>query len=157
PSWAASSPNPAASTVGSSAENCQATPTSPSCRCAYSTATLVFPAPPSPHRATTRSPERSPSCTAGSSRSRTLLRSVTDVPRGRSLPQRAGVDDLLGSLLAAQDHEQVGDHGGLALLGQLDDAFFVKALQGQADHADGPFDDPLPRAATPPSRPPALP
>jgi hypothetical protein len=52
------------------------------------------------------------------------------------------------SLLAAQDHEQVGDHGGLALLVQLDDAFFVKALQGQADHADGPFDHPLPRAVT---------
>ena len=56
PSWAASSPNPAASTAGSSAANCQATPTSARCRCAYSTATLVFPAPPSPHKATIRGP-----------------------------------------------------------------------------------------------------
>ena len=70
PSWAASSPNPAASTVGSSAGNCQATPTSARCRCAYSTATLVLPAPPSPHNATIRGPVTlSPASRASSSAS----------------------------------------------------------------------------------------
>jgi hypothetical protein len=48
-----------------------------------------------------------------------------------SLVQRAGVDDRLGRLLAAQNDEQVGDHRGLALLVQLDDAFGVQPLQGQ--------------------------
>ena len=46
PQLPASSANSARSTVGSSAANCQHTPTSARCRCAYSTATLVFPAPP---------------------------------------------------------------------------------------------------------------
>ena len=57
PSWAASTANSAASTAGSSAGNCQHTPTSARCRCAYSTATLVLPAPPSPHNATSRGPD----------------------------------------------------------------------------------------------------
>src|ERR1022692_4892733 len=67
----------------------------------------------------------SASCTAGSRRSRTLLRSVTASPCPPSLVQGAGVDDGLGGLLAAQDHEQVGDHRGLALLVQLDDALLL--------------------------------
>src|SRR5215472_15193813 len=63
----------------------------------------------------------SASWTAGSSRSRTLLRSVTAVPWLPSLVEGAGVDHRLGGLLAAQHHEQVGDHGGLAFLVQVDD------------------------------------
>jgi hypothetical protein len=46
----------------------------------------------------------------------------------RSLVERAGVDDRLGGLLAAQDHEQVGHHRGLPLLVQLDDAFGLQPL-----------------------------
>ena len=44
------------------------------------------------------------SWTAGSRRSRTLLRSVTAVPWLLSLVQGPGVDHWLGGLLAAQDH-----------------------------------------------------
>ena len=58
PSCTASKPNSAASTAGSSAENCQHIPVPPRCRYANSTATLVLPAPPSPHNATTRGPGR---------------------------------------------------------------------------------------------------
>ena len=47
------------------------------------------------------------SWTAGSSRSSTLLRSLTAVRCPWSLVKGAGVDDRLGSLLAAQDHQQV--------------------------------------------------
>ena len=56
PSCAASTPNSAASTAGSSAANCQHTSTSARCRCAYSIATLVLPAPPSPYSTATRGP-----------------------------------------------------------------------------------------------------
>ncbi len=62
----------------------------------------------------------------GSSRSRTLLRSVTAVPWLPSLVEGAGVDDRLGGLLAAQHHEQVGDHRGIALLIQLDDVLVLE-------------------------------
>src|SRR6266851_10291198 len=100
------------------------------------------------HRATA-------SCTAGSSRSSTPLRSLTAspspclpsaLPCPPSLVERAGVDDLLGGLLAAQDDEQVGHHRGLALLVQLDDVLVPEPLQGQLDHADRSFYDPLPGA-----------
>ena len=40
-----------------------------------------------------------------------------------SLPyliETAGVDDGLGIVVAAEDHQKVGDHGGFALLVQLD-------------------------------------
>jgi len=74
------------------------------------------------------------------------LRLVTAVPWLRSLVQGAGVDHWLGGLLAAQDHEQVGDHRGLALLVQLDDALVLEPLQGELDHADRSLDDPLPGA-----------
>jgi benzoate membrane transport protein len=63
----------------------------------------------------------------------------------RLLVERAGVHDLLGGLLAAQHHEQVRDHGCLALLVQLDDALVVQPLQRELDHADRALDDPLPR------------
>jgi hypothetical protein len=69
------------------------------------------------------------------------LRSVTTIPCLPSLVQGAGVDDLLGSLLAAQDHKQVRDHRGLPLLVQRDHALFLQLLQGQMDHADGTLDD----------------
>jgi hypothetical protein len=81
------------------------------------------------------------SWTAGSSRRRMLLRSVTTVPWLSSLVEGAGVDDRLGGLLAAQHHEQVGDHRCLALLIQLDDVLFLEPLQGQLDHADRAFHD----------------
>src|SRR5437660_8765401 len=61
------------------------------------------------------------SWTAGSNLSRTLLRSVTGSPQNPSVIQRSGVDDRLGGVIAAQDDEQVGDHGGLAFLVQLHD------------------------------------
>src|SRR5262244_3049962 len=57
----------------------------------------------------------SASWTAGSSRSRMPFRSAIDA---RLLVERASVDNLLGGLLAAQHHEQVGDHGRLTLLVQ---------------------------------------
>src|ERR1022692_66046 len=93
----------------------------------------------------------SASWTAGSSRRSTPLRSVTASPCPLSLAlpslvQGAGVDDLLGGLLAAQHHEQVRHHRRLALLVQFDDAFFLQPLQGQLDHADRPLDYALPRA-----------
>src|SRR5215469_8580972 len=77
----------------------------------------------------------SASWTAGSSRSRMLLRSAM----AASGVQRAGVDHLLGGLFAAQDDEQVGDHGGLPLLVEFDDVLLVEALQGQPHHADRAF------------------
>src|SRR5215470_271225 len=86
------------------------------------------------------------SWTAGSSRSRTLLRSVTAVPWLSSLVEGAGVDHWLGGLLAAQDDKQVGDHRGLALLVQVDNVLVLEPLQRQLDHADRAFDDPLPGA-----------
>src|SRR5204863_6433879 len=61
------------------------------------------------------------SWTAGSRRSRMLFRSLTAVTVPASLVEGASVDDLLSGLLAAQHDEQVGDHGGLALLVQVDD------------------------------------
>src|SRR5882757_3629205 len=89
------------------------------------------------------------SCTAGSSRSSTLLRSLTTPPRSlrppcprpallcpRSLVKRASVDDRLGGLLTAQDHEQVGHHRGFPLFVEFDDALFVQPLQRELDHAD---------------------
>jgi hypothetical protein len=45
-------------------------------------------------------------------------------------------------LIAAQDHQQVAHHGGLALLVKLDDALLIKLLESQPHHADGPFDNP---------------
>src|SRR6185312_13333723 len=86
------------------------------------------------------------SWTAGSSRSRMLFRSLTVVAVPASLVEGAGVDDLLGRLLAAQHDEQVGDHGRLALLIEVDDALVLEPLEGQLDHADRALDDPPPRA-----------
>src|ERR1700759_374700 len=83
---------------------------------------------------------------AGSSRSRTLLRSVTVAPHLPSLVEGAGVDDRLGGLVAAQHDEQVGDHRGLALLVQLDDVLVLEPLQGQLDHADRALHDRPPGA-----------
>src|SRR5499427_2122259 len=81
------------------------------------------------------------SWTAGSSRSNTLLRSLTALPCLPSLVEGPGVDDLLGGLLAAQDHEQVGHHRGLALLIELDHVLFFQPLEGELDHADRSLDD----------------
>jgi len=69
------------------------------------------------------------------------LRSVTAIPYLPSLVEGAGVDDWLGRLLAAKDHEQVGHHRGLALLIQLDDVIFLEPLQGQLHHADRAADE----------------
>jgi hypothetical protein len=52
----------------------------------------------------------SASCTSGSSRRRICFRSVATP--GLLLVERAGVDDRLCWTLAAQDDEQVADHGG---------------------------------------------
>jgi len=69
PSCAASTAKSADSSAGSSAGNCQHTPTSARCRCAYSTATLVLPAPPSPDNAASRGPGRPGPTASRSSRS----------------------------------------------------------------------------------------
>jgi hypothetical protein len=74
PSWAASSPNPAASTAGSSAANCQARPTSARCRCAYVIATLVFPTPPNPHNTAVAGAPPSPPVSLVPSSARSLSR-----------------------------------------------------------------------------------
>src|SRR5260221_12684243 len=93
------------------------------------------------------------SWTAGSSRSSTPLPSLprspspalrSALPCPPSLVERAGVADLLGGLLAAQDDEQVRDHRGLALLVQLDDVLVLEPLQGQLHHADSTLHDPVP-------------
>src|SRR5580698_4743722 len=91
------------------------------------------------------------SWTAGSRRSSTLLRSVTAAPcrssgAAPSLVEGAGVDDRLGGLLAAQHYQQVGHHGGLAFLVQLDHALLLQLLESQLDHADRALHDPLPGA-----------
>src|SRR5215469_18912531 len=65
------------------------------------------------------------SWTAGSRRSRRLLRSLTAVPVPALLVEGAGVDDLLGRLLAAQHHQQVRHHRGLTLLVQVDHALVL--------------------------------
>src|SRR5215472_2711999 len=91
PSWAARSVNPAASTVVSSAGNCQATPTSPKCRCAYSTATLVLPAPPSPYRTTTRGPRPSPPVSRVSTSSSRSSRPARKAGRGGSRTGLPGI------------------------------------------------------------------
>jgi hypothetical protein len=44
---------------------------------------------------------------------------------------RAGVDDLLCGLFAAQNYQQVRDHRCLPLFVQLDDAFLSETLQAQ--------------------------
>jgi hypothetical protein len=91
PSWAANSPNPAASTAASSAGNCHATATSASRRWAYSSATLVLPAPPSPHNAATRGPPLSyPASLASSSASR-FSRPARNTGRGASRSARPAV------------------------------------------------------------------
>ena len=61
------------------------------------------------------------------------------------LIQAAGVDDGLGIVVAAQHHEQVRDHGRLALLVELDRALFRQTLKRHFDHADRAVDDHLAR------------
>src|SRR5277367_917217 len=63
------------------------------------------------------------SWTAGSSRSRMLLRSAMSAA---SRVQRAGVHHLLRGLLAAQHDQQVGNHGGFALLIEFDDVLLIE-------------------------------
>ena len=48
-------------------------------------------------------------------------------------------------MLAAEDDQQVADHGGLALFVQLDGALLLEHLQRHVHHADGAFDDFAPR------------
>src|SRR5215469_300789 len=92
-------------------------------------------------RSSSEAHRASASWTAGSSRSSTPLRSLTAIPCPPSLVEGAGVDDLLGGLLAAQHHKQVGHHSRLALLVQRDDVFFLEPLQCEPHHADRALDD----------------
>src|SRR6516225_9974576 len=92
-------------------------------------------------RSSSEAQRASASWTAGSSRSSRLLRSLTAIPCLPSLVEGPSVHDLLGGLFAAQHHEQVGHHGGLALLVQFHHAFFLEPLQREPDHADRAFDD----------------
>ena len=78
-------PSPAA---GSSAGNCQATATWSSCRWAYSTATLVLPAPPRPHRPTTLGPAPSPPVSRASSPASSSARPARNTGRGASRSTR---------------------------------------------------------------------
>src|SRR5690606_14403613 len=50
--------------------------------------------------------------------------------------QRAAVDDRLGGAVAAQHHEQVADHGGLALLVQVDHVVLLQFVKRHLYHAD---------------------
>src|SRR5690348_7415694 len=79
------------------------------------------------------------SWTAGSSRSRMLLRSLTGLLG--LLVEGAGVDHLLGGLLAAQHDQQVGHHGGFAFFVELDDVLFFEPAQRELDHADRALND----------------
>ena len=59
------------------------------------------------------------------------------------LIQTAGVDDGLSVVVAAQHHQQVGHHGGLALLVQIYQIALVQALEGHFHHAHGAVHDHL--------------
>src|SRR3546814_3466766 len=56
-------------------------------------------------------------------------------PTVASSVQRAGVDDRLRCAVAAQHHEQVADHDGLALLVALDHAVLLQLVERHLDHA----------------------
>src|SRR3546814_19449870 len=56
-------------------------------------------------------------------------------PTVASSVQRAGVDDRLRCAVAAQPHEQVADHAGLALLLELDHAVLLQLVERPLDHA----------------------
>ena len=61
------------------------------------------------------------------------------------LVQRARVDDGLGIAVAAQHHQQIAHHAGLALLVELDDMLGAQQLERHLDHANRALDDLLPR------------
>ena len=44
-------------------------------------------------------------------------------------------------MVAAKDHQKVGDHSGLAFLVQLDQAAFAQTGQGHFNGTDGAFND----------------
>ncbi len=92
PSWAAKTAKSAPSTAGSSAWNCQHTATSARWRCAYSTATLVLPAPPSPHSTATLGPGCSGSAASRAfSSARSASRPARTVGRDPNRTGRPGV------------------------------------------------------------------
>lgn len=72
-----------------------------------------------------------------------LLRLLIARHRSGLLVERTGVHDLLGGLLAAKHNQQVGHRRCLTLFIEFDDAALLEPLQGELDHADGAFDDPL--------------
>src|SRR6516165_1785555 len=58
-----------------------------------------------------------------------------------SIVQRSSIEHRLRHDMAAQDHQQVADHGGPAFRVEIHDVFLGQHLQSMLDHADGPFDN----------------
>ena len=65
----------------------------------------------------------------------------TDRSGVRSVVERAGVDDWLGMAIAAEDDQEIGHHGRLALVVELDDLLPREMLEGHLHHGHGPFDN----------------
>jgi len=61
------------------------------------------------------------------------------------LVQRASIHNGLDAPFAAEDDEQIADHGRLALLVEFDDAFAADLVERHLDHADRALDDLLAR------------
>ena len=59
--------------------------------------------------------------------------------------ERAGVYDRLRRLIAAEDHQQVGDHGCFPLVVQFHDVLLLEPFKGELDHAHRAFNYPLSR------------
>src|SRR5659263_372965 len=82
---------------------------------------------------------------AGSSRSRIALRSAIShlppSPRHPSRVERAGVHHRGDPRVAGEDNEEVGDHGRLALVVELDDLVTVQPLERLLHHGDRALHD----------------
>ena len=57
------------------------------------------------------------------------------------LVQGAGIDDGLRPPVAAQHHEEIRDHGGLAFFVQVDDTLLGETNERHLHHADRPLDN----------------
>lgn len=61
------------------------------------------------------------------------------------LVEAACVDDRLGFALAAEYDHEIADHGGAALVIEVDDVFGAELFEGHFDHGDGAHDEGFPR------------